>query len=154
MIKPKYTLRRWLYEQGPQSEFLLRKFDNECEEIETEDLSKVTRLEVIENSGCASSNMAVKELKLSFQDEGRTLKVFCSWSFEENAIPAGIKPIYISTLISPKQIRPKAWPEMHITYRKQWRQMMGEFICCIENDVVREQMEGALKSLTSLDEKT
>lgn len=46
------------------------------------DLSKVTRLEVIDQDGRSYTNLGVKVLKLSFQDDGRTLKVFCNWGLK------------------------------------------------------------------------
>lgn len=39
-------------------------------------LPKITRVEVIDSSGRSYSKWDVKDVELSFQDEGRTLKVF------------------------------------------------------------------------------
>jgi hypothetical protein len=39
-------------------------------------LAKLTRLEVIDNNGRAYVNMAIDKLEFSYQDEGRTLKIF------------------------------------------------------------------------------
>jgi hypothetical protein len=41
------------------------------------DQDKVTRLEVIDDKGRSYTNLNVKDLKFSYQDEGRTLKIFC-----------------------------------------------------------------------------
>jgi len=38
--------------------------------------AKLTRLEVIDNNGRAYVNMAIDKLEFSYQDEGRTLKIF------------------------------------------------------------------------------
>jgi hypothetical protein len=38
--------------------------------------TKLTRLEVIDNNGRAYVNMAIDKLEFSYQDEGRTLKIF------------------------------------------------------------------------------
>ena len=38
----------------------------------------VTRLEVVDESGRAYTNGGAREVRLSYQDEGRTLKVFCA----------------------------------------------------------------------------
>lgn len=38
--------------------------------------AKITRLEVIDNNGRAYVNMAIDKLEFSYQDEGRTLKIF------------------------------------------------------------------------------
>ena len=40
------------------------------------DTSKVTRVEVIDENGRVYVHTACKEVKLSEQDEGRTLKIF------------------------------------------------------------------------------
>jgi len=42
------------------------------------DLNAVTRLEVIDDKGRSYVNMNVKSMEFSHQDEGRTLKIFCS----------------------------------------------------------------------------
>ena len=42
-----------------------------------EDLSKVTRVEVIDSKGRSYTNWEAKNVELDLQDSGRTLKVFC-----------------------------------------------------------------------------
>jgi len=54
------------------------EFDEDDEEDEdyAQDLSGVTRVEVIDGVGRAYTNYGVKVVALDVQDEGRTLKVF------------------------------------------------------------------------------
>lgn len=47
---------------------------------------------------------------------------------------------------------PKCVPAMSLTKRREWRQVMSEFIYQIDSDVLREQMEFALRRLKCLDE--
>ena len=47
-----------------------------------EQLTKLTRLEVIDNNGRAYVNMAIDKLEFSYQDEGRTLKIFTNGAGE------------------------------------------------------------------------
>jgi len=47
------------------------------------DLTKITRLEVIDDKGRSYVNYSVKDLELSYQDEGRTLKIFFDWRYEK-----------------------------------------------------------------------
>lgn len=49
----------------------------------TRALGKVTRLEVIDDTGRAYVKYGVKVLELSLQDDGRTLKVFANWGGSE-----------------------------------------------------------------------
>ena len=42
------------------------------------DLSRVSRLEVVDCSGRSYSNWNVKNLRFDLQDEGQTLKIFAS----------------------------------------------------------------------------
>jgi hypothetical protein len=44
------------------------------------DLSKVTRLEVIDNNGRSYVNWGVDKMEFSYQDDGRTLKIFTNGS--------------------------------------------------------------------------
>lgn len=44
--------------------------------------AKLTRLEVIDNNGRAYVNMAIDKLEFSYQDEGRTLKIFTNGAGE------------------------------------------------------------------------
>ena len=46
------------------------------------DIENVTRVEVIDNSGRSYVNMGVKSLQLSYQDDGRTLKLFINRKYE------------------------------------------------------------------------
>ncbi len=50
--------------------------DDEDEDDDAQDLSGVTRVEVIDGNGRAYVNHIVKFVALDVQDEGRTLKVF------------------------------------------------------------------------------
>ena len=56
-----------------------RKYADEaisaCKEA-LEQPAKLTRLEVIDNNGRSYVNMAIDKLEFSYQDEGRTLKIF------------------------------------------------------------------------------
>ena len=45
-------------------------------EATLQELSEVNRVEVIDNSGRAYVNMSAKDVAVSIQDNGRTLKVF------------------------------------------------------------------------------
>jgi hypothetical protein len=47
-----------------------------------EQLTNLTRLEVIDNNGRAYVNMAIDKLEFSYQDEGRTLKIFTNGAGE------------------------------------------------------------------------
>ena len=42
----------------------------------SKNLDKINRVEVIDETGRAYTNYTVKEAKLSFQDDDRTLKIF------------------------------------------------------------------------------
>jgi phosphopantetheinyl transferase (holo-ACP synthase) len=47
------------------------------------DIDKVTRFEVVDNKGRAYVKYGVQELKLSLQDDGKTLKAFVRFEEEE-----------------------------------------------------------------------
>lgn len=54
----------------------VRMFLVKHEHRNREEINKVSRLEVISNTGRQYVNMDVNELELSYQDDGRTLKIF------------------------------------------------------------------------------
>lgn len=69
----KRKLVKWEELYGQNGEILLPqvRYHKNREEI-----NKVSRLEVISNTGRQYVNMDVNELELSYQDDGRTLKIF------------------------------------------------------------------------------
>jgi hypothetical protein len=71
--------------------YYMNRAINACKEA-LEQPSKLTRLEVIDNNGRAYVNMAIDKLQFSYQDEGRTLKIFTNGA---GAIQPAQEPIYI-----------------------------------------------------------
>lgn len=52
-------------------------------------LSRVTRIEVIDQNGRAYSQWGVQTVELSYQDDGRTLKVFVTPALPDAPPPPG-----------------------------------------------------------------
>jgi hypothetical protein len=71
---------------------------NACEEA-LEQPSKLTRLEVIDNNGRAYVNMAIDKLQFSYQDEGRTLKIFTNGAGELKTAWRGLTDDEIARLV-------------------------------------------------------
>lgn len=64
---------------SPLSEYDADRFLSTLpDEGEKNSVEKVTRVEVIDHKGRSYTNMNVKNVILSFQDDSRTLKIFCN----------------------------------------------------------------------------
>ena len=53
-------------------------------------LGQVTRLEIIDADGRSYVNWAARDVSLSLQDSGRTLKIFCRGRKEAEAAPPAV----------------------------------------------------------------